>query len=152
MISDGTMRFLIQLNNWWALRRIRRLPSHALLLLAPHCLQRQTCDRKVLVDVSACERCGACDLTGLLAMRDRYHLHCLLASGGRQALQEVRKPEVRGVIAVACESELVAGIRAAFPKPVFGIPNLRPEGPCKNTRIDLPKLDAMLKTLVPDVG
>lgn len=140
--------FFIRLNNFWAFPRIKRLPPENVLLLAPHCLQRQSCDRKVLADLNSCARCGACDLTGLLALRDRYQLRCLLASGGRQALQAVKAPEVRGVIAVACEPELFAGIRAAFPKPVLGIPNLRPEGPCKNTRVNLPQLEATLKTLV----
>lgn len=48
----------------------------------------------------------------------------------------VRRPEVKAVVAVACEKELVQGIRAAFPKPVLAIPNQTPEGSCVNTIVD----------------
>jgi hypothetical protein len=43
----------------------------------------------------------------------------------------------RLVVAVACERDLTSGIRDAYPLPVIGVFNSRPEGPCFNTRIDL---------------
>lgn len=95
-----------------------------------------------------CVRCGACDLPGLLKIRDRFGIRCLLVSGGRQALAAVKSSNVGGVIAVACEPELIAGIRAAFPKPVMAIPNLRPEGPCRNTRVDIENLERTLCDLI----
>ena len=48
----------------------------------------------------------------------------------------VLRPEVKAVVAVACEKELVQGIRAAFPKPVVAVPNMTPEGSCRNTVVD----------------
>lgn len=138
---------LIRLNNHWARRRLRKVPMSALILLAPHCLQRRSCDRKVRIDLDECARCGECDLAGLLELRERYGVRGVLASGGRQALQTVRSADVRGVIAIACEKELIDGICAAFPKPVLGICNRRPEGPCLNTRVDLQRVDDALRTL-----
>jgi hypothetical protein len=40
-------------------------------------------------------------------------------------------------VAVACERDLVSGIRDAWPLPVIGLINERPEGPCVNTRVDV---------------
>jgi len=129
-------RFLIRLNNrlvkW---RRIKVTPREILLLL-PHCLHKQSCPRNVMHSLDECKRCGQCSVGALAGIRDELGVVACVAGGGRQALAFVRRPEVKVVVAVACEKELVQGIRAAFPKPVLAIPNQTPEGSCVNTIVD----------------
>jgi len=141
-------KLLIGLNNWITrLRKVRVAPGN-LLLLAPHCLQRTPCKHNVIHDLDQCARCGQCNVGDLLRLRDTYGVQCSLASGGRQAIGLVRRADVHAVVAVACEKELVDGIRAAFPKPVLALPNLRPNGPCKDTGVDAAELEAVLRTML----
>ena len=46
----------------------------------------------------------------------------------------------KAIIAIACERDLTEGILDTNPLPVMGILNIRPEGPCKNTKVDLDKV------------
>jgi hypothetical protein len=95
-----------------------------------------------------CRRCGRCTIAGLLELRDRYGLLCNLAGGGRQAVQCVKRPDVKFVVAVACERELTAGILAAFPRPVLAVTNRTPNGPCKDTTVDLEQVDRAVRSAV----
>ncbi len=122
-------------------------PAHLVLLL-PHCLQAGDCGRDVVGSVAACARCGRCDLAALIALAEGMGVRCCIAAGGRLALAEVRRRDVRAVVAVACEQELWDGIRAAFPKPVLAVPNRRPHGPCRDTRADLDAVSAALAALL----
>ena len=111
-------------------------PDH-LLLLVPHCLQRCTCESNITRDIDRCNRCGQCNVADMLQLRDEFGIRCHLVSGGREAIAVVRDPAVKAIVAVACEKELADGIRAVMPKRVVAIPNERPNGPCKNTRVDV---------------
>lgn len=145
------MRFhaiLIRLNNWATRLRGVRAPPERLLLLVAHCLQSSDCGRRVIRDPGACERCGQCQVGELLALRDRYGIRWALVAGGRQALEAVRHPEVMAVVAVACEKELAAGIRAAFPKPVLAAPNRQTGGPCRDARAAADEVEAAIVALL----
>jgi uncharacterized protein len=131
------MNALIRFNNFWARRRLARMAPDRVLLLAPHCLQNEACECKVLVDADRCARCERCDLAGLLRLCAAAGVSLKVVAGGRQAIAAVRNPAVGGVIAVACRKELAAGIWAAFPKPVWAILNQCPCGPCRSTRVNL---------------
>jgi hypothetical protein len=72
----------------------------------------------------------------------------VIATGGtlaRKAIVE-HKPEL--IVAVACERDLAAGIYDMRRLPVIGLLNERPEGPCKNTRVDMAALEALLNRFV----
>ena len=70
------------------------------------------------------------------------------ATGGGQARKIVRDERPHAVIAVACERDLMSGINDVVPKlTAFGITNIRPEGPCKNTELDIGDLKKAIKTL-----
>ena len=45
---------------------------------------------------------------------------------------------------MACERDLTAGIRDAYPLPVIGVLNQRPHGPCFNTQVVLAELETTL--------
>ncbi len=69
-------------------------------------------------------------------------------TGGGQARKIIIKEHPTAVIGVACERDLISGIHDVAPKmPTLGITNKRPEGPCKNTLIDLEDLKKAIKTL-----
>ena len=53
------------------------------------------------------------------------------------------------VIGIACERDLVSGIEEITSKiPVIGIENKRPEGPCKNTLVDVELFEKTLSSLL----
>ena len=127
-----------------------RAPAGGVLLLIPHCLQRSKCKRNIISDIDECSRCGQCNIAELIALRDELGVQCHLVGGGQEAIRRSRDPSVKVIVAVACEKELAEGIRATFPKPVVAVRNLQPEGPCKNTRVDVePVRQAILEIITP---
>ena len=70
------------------------------------------------------------------------------ATGGGEARQVIRRERPSGVIGVACERDLISGISDIAPKiPTIGVANKRPEGPCKNTLVDMDELRTAIETL-----
>ena len=141
-------RSLVRLNNWITKLRRVRVPAANVLLLVPHCLQRTGCAQNVIQGIDACRRCGQCDVSGILSLRDASGVACNIVSGGREASAMVKDARVRAVVAVACEKELADGILASFPKPVMAVPNLRPCGPCRDTRVDLAAVRIALDNMI----
>ncbi|MFC1541650.1 DUF116 domain-containing protein [Candidatus Latescibacterota bacterium] len=69
------------------------------------------------------------------------------ATGGGQARKIIIKERPSAVIGIACERDLVSGIHdVAVKMPTIGVTNKRPEGPCKNTTIDLDEIKNAIKT------
>jgi len=128
-------------------RRIKVSPEN-LLLLVPRCLQKNGCAQTLGETIDDCKACGQCNVTELLAIRDEFGIRCSLAAGGREALAFVRDPQVKAVIAVACEKELTQGILAVFPKPVLGVLNIQTNGPCRNTHLDADLVRAAVRSLL----
>jgi uncharacterized protein len=70
------------------------------------------------------------------------------ATGGGQARKIILQEQPTAVIGIACERDLMSGIcDIAMKLPTIGITNKRPEGPCKNTDIDIEKLKKAIETL-----
>jgi hypothetical protein len=84
----------------------------------------------------------------LRALAERMGVKVHVASGGREAIERARAPEVRVILAVACSKELSEGIRAAFPKRVVGVLNSWPHGACKDTDVDVREVESALLKLV----
>ena len=96
--------------------------SEKLLILLPRCLAKE-------------------ELQAINGLKEKYPLEVHTVSGGELARKKVRELRPTAVIGVACERDLVSGIRDVGQKiSVIGIPNQRPEGPCRNTRIDMDEL------------
>jgi len=132
------------LNRITRLRRPRVEAEH-LLLLMPSCLQFSECGKNVVGDTANCKRCGRCKIKDMLDLADEFGVMASIASGGRMALGLVERDGVEAVVAVACEHELFTGMRMALPKPVIGVMNLRPNGPCKDTDVDVAKVREALE-------
>ena len=141
---DEVRRSFIKVNNQLTLSRHDHLPPERILLLLPHCIQRADCLVRLSYSVDACKRCGRCPLSALLAMRDRYGVSLAIATGGSIARRIVVETRPGLIVAVACERDLTSGIQDTHPLPVFGLLNQRPEGPCRNTTLDLALLATIL--------
>ena len=122
--------------------------SGGVLLLLPRCLQSSDCARVLGEDVRNCAECGSCAMCDLKGLVLEYEVRNRIVGGGTLALMAVRELRPRAVVGVACERELVAAIRELGGVPVMAIPNARPEGPCKNTRVDVPLVEEALRILL----
>jgi hypothetical protein len=143
-------RLFVSLNNRITrLRRVRVAPGN-LLLLVPRCLQKSGCPQTLGETIDDCKVCGQCNVTDLLAIRDEFGIRCSLAAGGREALAFVRNPQVKAVVAVACEKELTQGILAVIPTPVLGVLNIQTDGPCRNTRFEPDLVRTAIRSLLRD--
>jgi hypothetical protein len=101
----------------------RGIPSKKLLILLPRCLQKPVRQR-----------------IGDLA--EKYRVELIVVAGGEGARNIIAKHSPDAVIGVACERDLLSGIRDVIPKvPVIGIANIRPKGPCKDTLVDIEELE-----------
>lgn len=128
------------------LRRPRCAPGEVLILI-PSCLQSSKCRQRVSIEISECRRCGNCGVGDIVALGEKVGLRVACATGGRLALALVKSPSVKAVIAVACEKELRAGLMGVFPKPVISVCNSRPNGPCRDTQVDMEMVCAAVEKL-----
>lgn len=92
-------------------------------------------------------RCLSADMRGRIKeLSEKYQFVAYTAFGGDEARKAIKDNRPDAVIGVACERDLVSGIQDTAPKmPVFGIPNKRPEGPCKNTSVDVKELERIVR-------
>jgi len=111
------------------LRRMRLKPQELLILL-PRCLGRDYFHK-------------------LRELKERYQFQMFTVGGGQAARQKIRMLMPRAIIAVACERDLLSGFVEINPKiPVIGLPNRRPQGPCKNTEVDIGLLESAVRHLL----
>lgn len=136
MNTEAIMQYFIFLNN-------RLNPDghgKKILLLLPRCIQEATCTRDLTLDIKNCLRCGRCQIADILKIVEPKDLEVRLVGGGTLALEKVSQINPEGIISVACERELIDGIKETLHIPVWALKNLRPNGPCLNTKIQLEKL------------
>jgi uncharacterized protein len=127
----------IKVNNALTKAQRKRIRGDRILILLPHCLQIDICNRKLTTSVSNCARCGRCPVGSLVDMGERFGLNVEVVNGGTLARRKVATFRPDGIVAVACERDLTFGIQDVHPIPVFGIINDRPNGPCFNTCVDM---------------
>jgi hypothetical protein len=127
----------VKVNNSLTIAQAKRIKGDKILVLLPHCLQIDVCNRKITNDVSNCVRCGRCTVGELVKLGDKYGLHIEVVNGGTLARRRVASFRPDGIIAVACERDLTLGIQDVYPIPVYGVINDRPHGPCVNTCVDM---------------
>ncbi len=116
---DRVFNSFIKVNNVLSRSHTREGIPRKLLVLLPRCLSKET--RQEIRRI----------------MEHRPHAMAT-AGGGEEARKAIRKERPDFIIALACERDLASGIKdVALHVPVIGIPNKRPEGPCKNTHVDM---------------
>jgi uncharacterized protein len=148
-ISKDTIRqsFVAMNNSLVTSQRLRIKPDRILILL-PHCLQLSDCEIKVTGEIGKCIRCGRCDIMGLAELAQKYQVDISVATGGTLARKVIIEKRPKLVLAVACERDLTSGIKDCYPLPVIGVLNDRPFGPCFNTRVDVEKIEAALRSVL----
>jgi hypothetical protein len=116
---DQVGNAFVKVNNALTRSYRKRINRNKLLVLLPRCLNKDT--RQQIRE---------------LMEGKPYSVHTV--GGGEEARKVIKKERPSFIIALACERDLISGIRdVALHIPVIGIPNKRPEGPCKNTYIDI---------------
>jgi hypothetical protein len=127
---DRMANSFVKVRNALLRTNVRRVSPDQLLILLPRCLQA-TLQKK------------------LSAFANHQGIHIATVPGGEKARELVRQLKPLAVIGVACERDLLSGIQDVAEKiQVIGIPNIRPEGPCKNTIIDLREFEYAVQTFL----
>lgn len=134
----------IAVNNQLVHNRCIKVNPADILILAPHCLQWSECPHKITMNVNNCKRCGKCPVDDLLELSTAYGVHFAVVTGGTLARSVVKKYRPKAIVAVACERDLTSGIQDVKPLPVMGVLNIRPQGPCFNTLIDIKEVEKSL--------
>ncbi len=130
-------RSFIEVSNQIIHHRHIKVPADRLLVVTPHCLQLATCPHKITRDPHNCKHCGGCDVGALVDLADEMGFHFFIVTGGTLARQTVKKIRPKAVLAIACERDLTSGIQDVYPLPAVGVLNIRPNGPCFNTHVDI---------------
>ena len=125
-----------------------RVPANRLLVVTPHCLQLASCPHKVTRDPNNCKRCGGCNIGDLVTLSEEMGFHFFVATGGTLARQVVYNTRPKAVLAIACERDLMSGIQDVFPLPAVGVLNIRPNGPCYNTSVDMAEVRRQLEEII----
>ncbi|OQA62209.1 MAG: hypothetical protein BWY40_00249 [bacterium ADurb.Bin270] len=100
----------------------RHESDEKLLILLPRCLTKE-------------------QIKEITSLKERYPIEIHVVSGGELARRKIKESRPTAVIGVACERDLVSGIRDVGRKiSLIGIPNKRPDGPCQNTVIEIKEL------------
>lgn len=145
--KDKMRTSFVHVNNSFMQAIRKRFPAHRILILLPHCLQNIDCKIRITIDIHNCAQCGKWDICNLIAVAEKYGANIAIATGGTLARRIVLKFRPKLIIAVACQRDLVDGLREVFPIPVYGVLNQRPEGPCINTRVAVEEIDYALRKL-----
>lgn len=116
---DWVENAAVQVYNALALQRHRRVGPGELLVLIPRCLSKATLD-------------------GVLGIAARHNVPAFVATRGQLARRVIRERRPRAVVAVACERDMVTGLRDVAGKiPVLGLTMQLPAGPCRDAVVDL---------------
>jgi hypothetical protein len=127
---DWVEHAAIDVYNTLAERRGRRVGKGELLVLIPRCLSKQALD-------------------GVLEIAGRYEVPVFVATRGQLARRVIRERRPRAVVAVACERDMMTGLRDVAGKlPVLGLTMQLPNGPCRDASIDLDQMEKWVQGLV----
>jgi len=144
MSKEKIRESFVSVNNSFVNALKRKFSASEILILLPHCLQHVNCDIRITTDIAKCAKCGKCDIAKLCELSEKYQIKMAIATGGTLARKIIIDCRPKFIIAVACERDLVEGLREVFPIPVYGVLNLRPEGPCVNTKVAVEKIETAL--------
>jgi hypothetical protein len=112
---DRVGNSFIKVHNLVTRSYAQRLSAERLLILLPRCLKKEARSR-------------------IIEAAGEGETKVLTVAGGEEAREAIRRYRPNFILAIACERDLMSGIRDVAEKiPVLAISNRRPEGPCKNT-------------------
>lgn len=124
--KDRLAHAFIRTNNALVRLAPQGVSPDGVLILLPRCLSKEQLEKAK-------------------ALASARGVETVIAGGGEQARQRIREKRPSVVIGVACERDLLSGIRDVRHRlTVLGIANTRPDGPCRNTLINLSELETAL--------
>src|SRR3989475_10935612 len=127
---DWVEHAAIDVYNRLAERRRRIVGEGELLVLIPRCLSKQALD-------------------GVLALAGPDEVPVFVATRGQLARRVIRERRPRAVVAVACERDMMTGLRDVAGKlPVLGLTMRLANGPCRDAMIDLDVMEGWVRGLV----
>jgi len=113
---------LLEIHNDLMKIRLKEASNGRLLILAPRCIDRENVDQ-------------------VRALSAEYDCDFYMAPTGAQARQKIVQVKPAAIIGIACERDLITGIRdVGYHYPVLAVTNKRPAGPCKAAFIDMQEL------------
>ena len=124
---DWVEHAAIDVYNTLAVRRGRTVGRGELLVLIPRCLSKLALD-------------------GVLGIAGRYDVPVFVATRGQLARRVIRERRPRAVVAVACERDMMTGLRDVAGKlPVLGLTMRLPNGPCRDAMLDLETMERWIE-------
>lgn len=147
--KDKMLEAFVDTNNALVWAQRKRFSNSRVLVLLPHCLQNHECKWKITFDISNCTGCGKCDISRIAEIAKNSETEVRVATGGTLARKVVSDYKPTLILAVACGRDLSSGIIDSHPIPVLGVINERPKGPCFDTKVDIEKIEKILKILLP---
>lgn len=124
---DWVENAAVKIYNNLAEHRSHRVNGNELLVLIPRCLSKKTLD-------------------GVLDVASRNSVPVFVATRGQLARRAIKERRPRAVVAVACERDMVTGLRdVAGHVPVLGLTMQLPAGPCKDAVVDLEQMDRWVR-------
>ncbi len=145
-ISKNEIRKVyVKLNNKYIYSNKYSIKAEEILILIPHCVQKNSCKLKVTTNIETCARCGLCNIGDLVKLKEKTNVNIFVATGGTLARKIIIDNKPKVVIAVACERDLTAGVQDVRNIPVLGVFNKRPNGPCVDTSIDIDEVEEAIK-------
>lgn len=135
-------------NNIILSKKENEKPKNILILL-PRCLQYFKCEHNIIASVENCQLCGKCKIKDIIKIKEKYNLRDVkVVSGGKLAKMFVEQIKPDYIIAVACEIELILGIKEVFPYRVLAVNNIIIDKPCINTDVEIEKIENFIKQLL----
>lgn len=141
-------RSFIALNNYILTHKKIKVAAKDLLVISPHCLQLASCPYKITYDIKNCHRCNRCTVGPLITMSEKLGFNFRVVTGGTLARKIARELHPKMVLAIACERDLASGIQDVYPLPAAGVLNIRPNGPCYNTTVDLKLVESTIRQFI----
>ena len=147
-ISKNEIRKIyVKLNNKYIYSNKYDFNIEDILILIPHCVQKNSCKLKVTSKIENCAKCGLCNVSDLAKLKEKIGINIFIATGGTLARKIIIENKPKAAIAVACERDLTSGIQDMKHIPVLGVFNKRPNGPCVDTLIDIHEVEDAIKFL-----
>ncbi len=143
--KNDIRRVYVTLNNKYIYSNKYKFQAEDIMLITPHCIQKNFCKHKVTNDIDNCRRCGQCNVEDLVKLKQKYNVKVFVATGGTLARKIIIENKPKAVIAIACERDLTSGMQDVSKFHVIGVLNKRPNGPCFNTEIDIEKVEDAIK-------
>ena len=85
-IPKNEMRKIyVKLNNSYIYSNKYNFNSKDIMILIPHCVQKNSCKLKVTNKIENCAKCGLCNVSDLVKLKEKTGINIFIATGGTLA-------------------------------------------------------------------